>query len=795
MGLLVGKIKRPGRSTDSSLAKKSKTSKAAPVTVKGSKGVIDRVAVIQAMVEKNLGKYRDEYIVIRERELLHDYITECIGNSYISIDTETDGLDPYQNIMAGICVYSYGQKGAYIPLNHISYVTGVKVANQLPMDFIIQEFDRLLEKKPGIDMFNANFDIRFMRAGGVKDIYCSWDGYLASRLLNENEPQKGLKALHNKYCLDGKGDAFKFDDLFKGIPFTHIPINTGYLYAAHDPVITTELCDYQRKFLGRTPDEAREDLHDVSWVFHNIEMPCVSVVCDMEDTGVGFDKEYAEKLSVEYHKKEEGALKNFYNVLNMYKAEIETYKTKHPDHKLDDPINISSPTQLAILLYDILKVKPVDKNSHRGTGVDILNKIDNPICKAVLDYRAIGKLLSTYIDKLPECVNPKDGRIHCSFNQIGADTGRFSSSDPNLQNIPSRNHDIRKMFVASPGHVLMSSDYSQQEPKVMTQMCGDPKMIKAYQEGKDLYAEIAALSFNTSYDNCLEFRPDGTTNPEGKNRRSQAKSILLGVLYGRGVQSIAEQLGTTTKKAQAIKDSVFKGFPAIPQFEKDSLQMAYENGFVTTLWGRKRRLPAMQLPEYEFKWKDGAPPDDDLLDFDSVFANVKYLQQKEEWEAELQSIPQDLQDEWLRKLRNCGWRDKLKIKQRALEDGIVIVDNGGKIADAERQCVNSRIQGSAADMSKLAMIAVGKDKRLKELGFKLLIPVHDELIGECPKETAEECKKRFAQLMSEAAQSKLNIPISCDVELTERWYGPPFSDDELKAWWNEETERIVSNGI
>lgn len=118
------------------------------------------------------------------------------------------------------------------------------------------------------------------------------------------------------------------------------------------------------------------------------------------------------------------------------------------------------------------------------------------------------------------------------------------------------------------------------ELKVKTQMCGDPKMIKAYQEGKDLYAEIAALSFNTTYENCLEFRPDGTTNPDWKNRRSQAKSILLGVLYGRGVPSIAEQLGTTTKKAQAIKDSVFKGFPAIPKFEEDSLETAYEYGKV-----------------------------------------------------------------------------------------------------------------------------------------------------------------------------------------------------------------------
>lgn len=304
----------------------------------------------------------------------------------------------------------------------------------------------------------------------------------------------------------------------------------------------------------------------------------------------------------------------------------------------------------------------------------------------------------------------------------------------------------------------------------MTQMCGDPKMIKAYQDGKDLYAEIAALSFNTTYENCLEFRADGTTNPEGKNRRSQAKSILLGVLYGRGVPSIAEQLGTTTKKAQAIKDSVFKGFPAIPKFEQDSLDMAYEKGYVTTLWGRKRRLPDLQLPEYEFKWKDGAKPDDDLLDFDERDSDISS-----------NDVPDEICDKYIRKLRQAYFGQKRKIFEEANKEGIWIVDNGGKIADAERQCVNARIQGSAADMSKLAMILVGNDERLKELGFRLLIPVHDELIAECPEENVKECSERFAQLMSEAARSRLSIPIKCDVEITRAWYGDTVDGNSIKV--------------
>lgn len=440
--------KRATKSNDIKLAKKSNAKLVtAPTTIKGGGSLLDRINLIKSTVEKNLGKYKDEYIVINNKEVLHDYISECIGNGYIAIDTETDGLDPLLNNLAGICPYTIGQKGAYIPLNHISYITNEKASGQLEMEFVMSEFKRLLEKKPEIDMFNAKFDMRFLRANGLHNIYCTWDGYLASRVLNENEEHKNLKQLHNKYCLDGKGDAFRFDDLFKGIPFTMIPYNTGYLYAAHDPFITYELCEYQRKYLTDKTD--REDIKNMYWLFKNIEMPCIEVICNMEDNGILFDMNYQKELSEKYHTIENEALNKFNKLLSMYDKEISLYKANNINHKLDDPINISSPTQLAILFYDILKVGVIDKKTPRGTGVDILSKMDNPLAKAVLEYREVQKLLSTYIDKLPNCVNPNDGRIHCSFNQYGADTGRMSSSEPNLQNIPSKNHDIRKMFIAT----------------------------------------------------------------------------------------------------------------------------------------------------------------------------------------------------------------------------------------------------------------------------------------------------------------------------------------------------------
>ena len=777
--------KRAGRIQDKKIAGKSKTAKKAPTVVRGGNELLGKITQIKSMVEKSLGKYENDYIVIRDVETLSNYISKCIENYIVSVDTETTGLDPITDKIVGLCLYTPNQPAAYIPINHISYITGVRVENQVAEDVIYNQMQRVIDAKIDIIMFNAKFDIRVLRNQcNLKDIYCTWDCYLAGRLMNENEESKGLKALHKKYVLDGKEDEFKFDVLFKGITADKIPVNTFYLYADHDAIITYELYLYQSKYLyydATLPAEARNGMNGVSWVFFNIEMPCIKVVCDMEDNGVKFDFEYQQKLSEKYNKLLEEAKNTFYKMCGGFVGEdIWAYKKQNPNHKLDDPINIGSPTQIAILLYDILKIEPPDPKSPRGTGEAILQKIDNPIAKAILDYREMSKLVSTYIDKLPNCVNPKDGRIHCSFNQYGADTGRFSSSDPNLQNIPSHNKDIRKMFVASDGYVLMSSDYSQQEPKVMTQMCGDPKMIKAYQEGKDLYAEIAALSFNTTYENCLEFRHDGTTNPEGKNRRSQAKSILLGVLYGRGVPSIAEQLGTTTKKAQAIKDSVFKGFPAIPQFEEDSLQMAEELGYVTTLWGRKRRLPDLQLPEYEFKWTDGAKRTGDPLDFE------------DDTDTDT-GVPEETIRRYLRVLQRTQPWNKRKVFEKANAEGIWIVDNGAKIADAQRQCVNARIQGSAADMSKLAMILVGNDERLKELGFRLLIPVHDELIAECPEENVKECSERFAMLMSKAAESRLTIPIKCDVEITKQWYGEPIIGEKKEK--ESYTARELENEI
>lgn len=417
------------KANDMKLAKQSNSTRKAVPTIKSGNSLLDKITQAQKLVEIHLGKFKDSYLVITDEDELVKYIDDVIEKGIISIDTETTGLDPLQDDIAGICIYAPGQKGAYIPINHVSYITNMRIPNQLSVDVIRPQFERLIQESVDVIMFNAKFDMRFLRNRvGLKDIYCTWDCYLAARLLNENEPNNTLKKLHQKYILNGKEDEFTFEELFKGIPFTMVPIQTAVLYAAHDPVITYELYEFQKRYLRSDSD--REDMRNLYWVFKNIEMPCVPVVADMEDNGILLDLTYNSVLSERYNNILKDKLNVFYGLLDEFKSNIDYYKMHNPDNKLDDPINISSPTQLAILFYDILHYEPVDKKSPRGTGGDILLKWDTPLSKALIDYREIEKLISTYIDKLPSCVNPNDGRIHCSFKQYGAVTGRMSSQDP-----------------------------------------------------------------------------------------------------------------------------------------------------------------------------------------------------------------------------------------------------------------------------------------------------------------------------------------------------------------------------
>ncbi|HUM44860.1 MAG TPA: DNA polymerase, partial [Fervidobacterium sp.] len=528
-------------------------------------------------------------------------ITKAIEDGELAIDTETNGLDFGEMVIAGLCLYSPSQTGAYVPLNHVNYITMTKLDGQLSEQFVVKQLTRLKDTK--LIFFNAKFDIRVINQTLGVELIPYWDGYIGARLLNENEPDNGLKALHNKYVLKGKGESFDYESIFRGVPFSHIPINIAYLYAANDAVITYELYKFQEPFLTKDhPTCIERNLQGVAYVFREIEMPLINIVARMEDTGIALDLEYARNLEEEYGQKLQKVEQEFFEELARYQDDIDNYrKQMGPACKLDEKINLNSPTQLAILFYDVLGIAPVDKKSPRGTGEDVLEKINIPLTHILLEYRRLQKLMSTYITKLPASLNPRTGRLHASFNQMGTDTGRFSSTDPNMQNIPARNKDIRQMFVASPGYCLLSSDYSQQEPRITAHMSGDEKMINAYKQGKDLYAEIASIAFNQPYENCLEY-VNGVYNEEGYRRRQTSKAIVLGVCYGKGVPAIAEDLGISREEAQKIYDQIMRAFPGLERFMIESQNMARELGYVDTVWGRKRRLPNMQLDPYEFSY-------------------------------------------------------------------------------------------------------------------------------------------------------------------------------------------------
>lgn len=676
---------------DMKLAKKSTKSQTSnTITIKGGGSLMDKIQGIVSMVNTKFAHKKDQYLLLRTEESFIQYIDKCVDNGVISIDTETTGLDPIEDHIVGLCIYTPGMKAAYVPINHISYISQAKVDDQLPIEFLRTQMERINSCNVKTIWFNAPFDVRFiLHTIGVKlKIY--WDTSIAARVLNSNEQRgaRGLKPLHKKYCRNNQGEAFSFDKLFEGIPFDLIPINTAYLYAANDAIITYELYEFQKQFLDpESPICHEKHLEGLSNIFFNVEMASMPAFIEMEENGVTIDTEFAKKVSERYHSYSEKTQKRAQDALNIYKDEIDAYRRSTPNCKLSDPVNLDSPTQLAIILYDVLKISPPDKKNPRGTGADILEKIDNPLVSAILDNRFFNKQLSTYVDKIPQLIHKCDGRVHCKFNQYGADTGRTSSNDPNLQNIPSNpytmttgeevdaGHDVRQFFTAAKDHVLLSCDYSGQEVRVTAHLAHDQKMIKAYQDNKDVYVEIASLAYGVPYEDCLEERPDGTKNPEGKARRGAAKKIVLGILYGRQIPSIAEQLGITTKEAQVIYDRVLDSFPELKKFIEESEDMARAHGYVETLWGRRRQLPDMQLPMYEFNYIDGVNPDFDPLD--------------DNFEEVSTEVPLNLVEKYTNELLRCrGYKQKSTVLEKLKQQGLSVKDNTLKISDAQRQCVN-----------------------------------------------------------------------------------------------------------
>lgn len=687
------------------------------VTVKRNKNKLENaLAVIQELVKSGRLHAEGEVETIRTPERLKEYMDHCKQSGEYVLDVETTGLDIYNDILVGICLYTPGETSAYVPFNHTD-LQNVRVADQMSEE---QVRDITLPYLQDQELRCINHNIKFDNkklAWDWKQIIVNiyWDTLIAGYVLNENEPH-GLKPLYNKYILHGKGSSEDYGDLFEGIPFNYVPIDVATVYGANDGFKTYALYKFQAQYLRE--DHPREDFRKMYYVFREVEMPLIPLCTDMEMRGVEIREDFAKELSEDFNKE-------MVEVEAKCDAYVEQFKQYILDHnnlmrltKGTCKINYSSPQQVAALFYDIFKLRSVSRKEPRGTGDKIIQKFlstakkkDTKKSREFAEFlenyqrfKEIKKLLGTYVDKIPQVKEPKINAVYTTYNQYGAKTGRFSSSDTvskiNLQNIPSKEKRIRKIFKARDGYKLVGGDFSQIEPRVLAFLSGDESMINAYKEGKDLYAIMGSQVYQLPYEDCREFYPDGTVNAEGKHRRTTMKSVLLGIMYERGATAIGEQFNKSAEWAQQLIDNFYKSFPKINQYRLKIENMAETYGYVTTITGRKRRLPDMQLED-----KD----------------DYRYQ-------------------------------------------------------EAHRQSLNSVIQGSSADIMKLSMIAIYNDPRYKELDCHMIITVHDELIMEVPEDHIKEGAELLVGTMKRVGHSLIDLPMSVDAEVNDYWYGENLAE-------------------
>jgi DNA polymerase I-like protein with 3'-5' exonuclease and polymerase domains len=699
------------------ISKRLVHNKVCNVTVKRNKNKLENaLAVIQELVKSGRLHAEGEVETIRTPERLKEYMDHCKQSGEYVLDVETTGLDIYNDILVGICLYTPGETSAYVPFNHTD-LQNVRVADQMSEE---QVRDIMLPYLQDQELRCINHNIKFDNKKlawdwkqAIVNIY--WDTQIAGNVLNENEPHK-LKPMYNKYILHGKGSGEDYKDLFDGIPFNYVPIDIATVYGANDGFKTYALYKFQAQYLRE--DHPREDFRKMYYVFREVEMPLIPLCTDMEMRGVEIREDFAKELSEDFNKE-------LVEVEAKCDAYVEQFKQYILDHnnlmrltKGTCKINYSSPQQVAALFYDIFKLKSVSRKEPRGTGDKIIQKFlstakkkDTKKSREFAEFlenyqrfKEIKKLLGTYVDKIPQVKEPKINAVYTTYNQYGAKTGRFSSSDTvskiNLQNIPSKEKRIRKIFKARDGYKLVGGDFSQIEPRVLAFLSGDESMINAYKEGKDLYAIMGSQVYQLPYEDCREFYPDGTVNAEGKHRRTTMKSVLLGIMYERGATAIGEQFNKSAEWAQQLIDNFYKSFPKINQYRLKIENMAETYGYVTTITGRKRRLPDMQLED-----KD----------------DYRYQ-------------------------------------------------------EAHRQSLNSVIQGSSADIMKLSMIAIYNDPRYKALDCHMIITVHDELIMEVPEDHIKEGAELLVGTMKRVGHSLIDLPMSVDAEVNDYWYGENLAE-------------------
>lgn len=596
---------------------------------------------------------RDYQTILTEAQL-DAWLAKLQSAEVVSLDTETTSLDQMSAQIVGISFAVQPGEAAYLPLAH----RAAGVAPQLDRTATLARLKPWLEdaskKKLGQ---NLKYDRHVFFNHGISLAGVADDTMLASYVVESHlthnmddlaERHLGEQTIHYEDVC-GKGA--------KQIGFDEVDLDTATRYAAEDADITLRL------------DGALKPLMDErqASVYRDIELPVADVLFEMERNGVLIDRQKLAELSHQFGSR-------------MLELESQAYELA------GQPFNLNSPKQLQEILFGRLGIstKGVRKTPSGGYSTDesVLEMLalDHPLPKCLLEYRGLAKLKSTYTDKLPQLIRQDTGRVHTTYAQAVAVTGRLASSDPNLQNIPIRSAEgrrVREAFIAPPGHVIVSADYSQIELRIMAHVSGDEGMLKAFADGEDIHRATAAQVFGVALDQVTS------------EQRRYAKSINFGLIYGMSAFGLASQLEIERSAAQQFIDRYFMKYPKVAEYMQRTREQAKGQGYVETVFGRRLYLPDIRAA------------------------------------------------------------------------------NPGRRSGAERAAINAPMQGSAADLIKLAMIAVSKWLRQSGLKTRLIMQVHDELVMEVPQAEQAAVCEMLPKLMAGAAA--LSVPLLAEVGVGANW--------------------------
>ena len=596
---------------------------------------------------------KPDYQLIDDMDKFDAFLKELKKQKVFAIDTETTGLNPVACELVGLSISWQEGTGYYLP------VKGPFMIPPLDWEDIRPELAPILEdEKVGKVGQNIKYDMVVLRKAGVSLRGVIFDTMLASYVQYNNRSYHNMDSMAKDY-LDH--DTIKISEVIgKGknqITFDMVDLEMASEYAAEDADITWRLYKYLD---SRLIDKGLRDL------FENVEMLLVDVLAEMEYNGMALDVPCLKRLSNEIAERMDELSKEILSAAGC-------------------SFNIDSPKQLGDILFEKLGL-PAQKKTKSGysTDQDVLEKLSelHPVPKMVLEYRHLGKLRSTYVDKLPVMICSSTSRVHGSFNQTGTATGRLSSSDPNLQNIPIRSElgrQIRKAFVPQKeGWVLLAADYSQVELRMLAHLSDDPGLKEAFASGQDIHSFVAGQVFGVD--------PEHVTS----DQRAKAKAVNFGIVYGQSAYGLSQSIDIPVAEAARFIDDYFKRYPKISAYMDSVKQDALDSGYVSTILGRRRAI--MNIT--------GANPN-----------------------------------------------------QRKA---------------AERMAVNTVVQGSAADLMKLAMIDLHQTIKNDKLEMKMILQVHDELVFEMPAEKAEEYGKLISEKMTGAMD--LSVPLVAEASYGTSWY-------------------------